>query len=183
MPTPTEIVSEKERLYESTSLRDDLNDNEATILQYEILAKQMPSMNKRIKEAYKNTLDFVNFIQKNLPEAKINFVSEELALQGFTPSVFSLDLPTKGNTAEEKEANKRALNLKLINLMISKIPDESKFCVSYGQLKGCYWTIPATSTQGTTKEGDKDYIVRTSLSPDLNLELHKKVFLDFIADI
>jgi hypothetical protein len=34
--------------------------NEATDLQYEILAKQMPSMNQRIQEAYKNTREFVN---------------------------------------------------------------------------------------------------------------------------
>lgn len=160
-----------------------LCDNEATDLQYEILAKQLPSMNQRIIEAYKNTREFVNFIQENLPGSKINFVSEELAAQGFTPSVFSLDLPTKGNTDEEREMYKRALNLKLINLMITEIPTESKFCVSYGQLKGCYWTIPATSTQGTTKEGDKDYIVRASLSPNLDLELHKKVFLDFVKSI
>lgn len=157
-----------------------LCNNEASPLQMEILAQQLPSMNQRIEDAYKNTREFVNFIHEKLPKAKINFVSEELANEGFTPSVFSLDLPTKGNTDEEKEANKRALNLKLINLMITKIPQESKFCVSYGQLKGCYWTIPATSTQGTTKEGDKDYIVRASLSPNLDLELHKKVFLDFI---
>ena len=78
-----------------------LCDNEATDLQVEILAKQLPSMNQRIKDAYKNTREFVNFIRKKLPEAKINFVSEELAKQGFTPSVFSLDLPTKGTTAEE----------------------------------------------------------------------------------
>ena len=160
-----------------------LCDNEATPLQYEILAAQLPSMNQRIEDAYKNTLEFVNFIKATLPEAKINFVSEELASQGFTPSVFSLDLPTEGNSDEEKETYKRALNLKLINLMITKIPDESKFCVSYGQLKGCYWTIPATSTQGTTKEGDKDYIVRTSLSPNLDLALHKKVFKDFVKNI
>ena len=160
-----------------------LCDNEATHLQYEILAKQLPSMNQRIKDAYKNTREFVNFIHETLPSAKINFVSEELAKQGFTPSVFSLDLPTKGNTVEEKEAYKRALNLKLINLMITEIPNESKFCVSYGQLKGCYWTVPATSTQGTTKEGDKDYIVRVSVSPNLDLELHKKVFLDFVKNI
>jgi len=120
---------------------------------------------------------------------KINFgcrqslVNKELAKQGFTPSVFSLDLPTKGATDEERETYKRAMNLKLINLMITEIPNESKFCVSYGQLKGCYWTIPATSTQGTTKEGDKDYIVRASLSPNLNLELHKKVFLSFVESI
>lgn len=160
-----------------------LCDNEATDLQYEILAKQLPSMKQRIKDAYKNTREFVNFIQDALPGAKINFVSEELANQGFTPSVFSLDLPTKGNSDEEKEAYKRALNLKLINLMITEIPNESKFCVSYGQLKGCYWTIPATSTQGTTKEGDKDYIVRVALSPNLDLELHKKVFLEFVESI
>jgi len=161
----------------------DLCDNEATALQYNILAEQLPSMNQRIHEAYKNTRSFVSFINDALPDAKINFVSEDLAAQGFTPSVFSLDLPTKGDTDEERETYKRALNLKLINLMINEIPDESKFCVSYGQLKGCYWTIPATSTQGTTKEGDKDYIVRASLSFDMDLELHKKVFTDFVNGI
>ena len=160
-----------------------LCDNEATDYQVEILAKQLPSMNQRIHDAYKNTREFVNYIHKTLPGAKINFVSEELASEGFTPSVFSLDLPTKGNTPEEKEAYKRAMNLKLINLMITEIPNESKFCVSYGQLKGCYWTIPATSTQGTTKEGDKDYIVRVSLSPSLDLDLHKKVFSKFVESI
>ncbi|MBO0592949.1 PLP-dependent transferase [Cellulophaga sp. E16_2] len=160
-----------------------LCDNEATPLQYEILAKQLPSMNQRIHDAYKNTREFVNFIHTELPDAKINFVSEELANQGFTPSVFSLDLPTKGTTDKEKEAYKRALNLKLINLMITEIPDESKFCVSYGQLKGCYWTVPATSTQGTTKEGDKDYIVRASLSPNLDVQRHKDVFLKFVENI
>ena len=160
-----------------------LCDNEATHLQMDILAKQLPSMNQRINDAYLNTREFVNFIHKTLPSAKINFVSDELAKQGFTPSVFSLDLPTKGNTVEEKESYKRALNHKLINLMITEIPDESKYCVSYGQLKGCYWTIPATSTQGTTKEGDKDYIARVALSPAMDIELHKKVFLKFVGNI
>jgi cystathionine beta-lyase/cystathionine gamma-synthase len=157
--------------------------NEATDFQIETLAKQMPSMNKRINDAYKNTREFVNYIQKTLPAAKINFVSEELAKEDFTPSVFSLDLPTKGSSHAEKEAYKRELNYKLINLMIEKIPNESKFCVSYGQLNGCYWTIPATSTQGTTKEGDKDYIVRVSTSPNMDIELHKKVFLEFVEGI
>ena len=160
-----------------------LCDNAARNLQMEILAKQLPSMNQRIEDAYQNTREFVNFINETLPAAKINFVSEELAEQGFTPSVFSLDLPTKGNTDEEREAYKRALNHKLINLMINEIPNESKYCVSYGQLKGCYWTIPATSTQGTTKEGDKDYIARVALSPNMDLKLHKKVFLDFVGNI
>lgn len=171
-----------EDLMEKIELHLRLCDNEATDLQLEILAEQLPSMIQRIKGAYENTREFVTFIQETLPAAKINFVSEELAALGFTPSVFSLDLPTQGNTEEEKEAYKRAQNLKLIHLMISEIPLESKFCVSYGQLKGCYWTVPATSTQGTTKEGDKDYIVRASLSPDMNLELHKQVFKRFVEE-
>ena len=160
-----------------------LCDNEATHHQYKLLEEQMPSMLQRINDAYVNTREFVSFIENTLPEAKINFVSEELAAQGFTPSVFSLDLPTKGHTAEEKETYKRALNHKLIKLMINQIPNESKYCVSYGQLKGCYWTIPATSTQGTTKEGDKDYIARVAVSPDLDLEKHKAVFQVFVESI
>ena len=172
-----------EALIDKIALHLSICDNEATSFQYELLANQLPSMNQRINAAYKHTREFVNFINDTLPEAKINFVSEELAKQGFTPSVFSLDLPTKGDTAEDKETYKRALNLKLINLMISEIPNESKYCVSYGQLNGCYWTIPATSTQGTTKEGDKDYIARIALSPNMNLELHKKVFLKFAGSI
>tara|TARA_B100000767_G_scaffold274102_1_gene306102 strand:- start:457 stop:2313 length:1857 start_codon:yes stop_codon:yes gene_type:complete len=158
-------------------------DNEATALQYEILAAQLPSMNKRIHDAYLNTREFVTFIQKTLPKAKINFVSEALAKEGFTPSVFSLDLPTKGNTDEQREAYKRAMNHKLIGLMIDEIPNESKYCVSYGQLQGCYWTIPATSTQGTTKEGDKDYIARVALSANMDLNRHKEVFAAFVKDL
>lgn len=160
-----------------------LCDNESTDLQLELLAEQLPSMNQRIADAYQNTRAFVDYIKDLLPEAKINFVSEALAQQGFTPSVFSLDLPTKGNTDEAREIHKRRLNQKLIDMMITEIPEESKYCVSYGQLKGCYWTIPATSTQGTTKEADKDYIARVSLSPTMDLERHKKVFADFAAQI
>ncbi len=178
------VANEKaEALLEKIEKHLLLCDNQATDLQVEILAKQLPSMNQRIKDAYKNTREFVNFIEETLPVAKINFVSEELAKEGFTPSVFSLDLPTKGNTMQEREDYKRALNQKLIGMMIGKIPNQSKYCVSYGQLKGCYWTIPATSTQGTTKENDKDYIVRVSVSPDLDLELHKRVFLEFVKEI
>lgn len=161
----------------------DLCDNGATALQVKTLKEQMPSMLKRIEKAYQNTREFVNFIQSQLPEAKINFVSKELAEQGFTPSVFSLDLPTRGETAEERESYKRRLNQRLIDSMISEIPAESKYCVSYGQLKGCYWTIPATSTQGTTKEEDKDYIARVSVSPELDLQKHKDVFSDFVRSL
>lgn len=160
-----------------------LCDNEATDLQVEILSKQLPSMNQRIADAYKNTREFVDFIAETLPAAKINFVSPDLAKEGFTPSVFSLDLPTKGSSALEKETYKREMNHKLINMMIEKIPGESKHCVSYGQLKGCYWTIPATSTQGTTKEGDKDYILRVSIAPTIDVEMHKKVFADFVEGL
>ena len=174
--------SKTESLLEKIEMHLKLCDNEATSLQMELLAEQLPSMKHRITDAYKNTREFVNFIKESLPSAKINFVSEALAVIGFTPSVFSLDLPTKGNTEEERETYKRALNLKLIYKMITEIPNESKFCVSYGQLNGCYWTIPATSTQGTTKEGDKDYIVRVALSPNMNLKLHKEVFLNFVED-
>ena len=39
------------------------------------------------------------------------------------------------------------------------------------------------TTQGTTKEGDKDYIVRVSMSPNLDLERHKNVFLQFVGEI
>ena len=158
-------------------------DNNATEYQLEILAKQLPSMNKRIYDAYKNTRRFVEFINSVLPDAKINFVSEELANEGFTPSVFSLDLPSIGNSIKEKETYQRELNLKLINLMIEKISEESKFCVSYGQLKGCYWTIPATSTQGTTKEENKDYIVRVALSPKMDIKRHEEIFVEFIKSI
>ena len=107
-----------ETLMEKIELHLKLCDNEATLLQMEILANQLPFMNQRIEDAYKNTNAFVNFITETLPTAKINFVSEELAQQGFTPSVFSLDLPTTGTTDTERESNKRVLNLKLINLMI-----------------------------------------------------------------
>lgn len=175
--------TEASALMSKIQLHLSLCDNEATSGQYAILAKQLPSMNQRIQDAYQNTHEFVRFIEKILPEAKINFVSDALAKEGFTPSVFSLDLPTKGESDFEREAYKRALNHKLIQEMIQKIPNESKYCVSYGQLKGCYWTIPATSTQGTTKEGDKDYITRVALSPSMDLEAHKKVFSDFVNDL
>lgn len=146
-----------------------LSDNGATANQLNTLIENMPSMPARIKKAYNNTRTFVDHIQSVLPNAKINFISHDLAERGFTPSVFSLDLPSTGATAKEREDNKRMLNLKLIELMISENPDDCKYCVSYGQLKGSYWTIPATSTQGTTKENDKDYIIRIALSPEVDI--------------
>ncbi|KAB2816636.1 PLP-dependent aminotransferase family protein [Phaeocystidibacter marisrubri] len=174
---------EAAHLMEAIAKHLEICDNQATALQVEILNEQMPSMLQRIADAYVNTREFVRFIEEVLPEAKINFVSEEVVAQGFTPSVFSLDLPTKGETPEAREEYKRMLNLKLIHMMIDAIPQDSKYCVSYGQLKGCYWTIPATSTQGTTKEEDKDYIARVSVSGDLDLEKHKEVFRKFVEGV
>ena len=170
-------------LFEKIALHLKLCDNEATNQQLQRLAEQLPTMNQRIRKAYDNTRQFVDFLYETLPNAKINFVSEELAEQGFTPSVFSLSLPTKGATDKEKESYRKNLNLKLINLMLKELPDSCKYCVSYGQLKGSYWTIPATSTQGTTKEKDKDYIVRASFSPDMDLEEHKRAFSLFVRDL
>ncbi len=152
----------------------ELCDNTATNLQMTILTREMPAMNERIAKAYANTRGFVDYIQEYLPKAKINFVSPELAQATFTPSVFSLDLPA------DNEEHKRELNHKLIRMMIDAIPEESKHCVSYGQLKGCYWTVPATSTQGTTKESDKDYIVRVSVAADFDLAKHQEVFKRFV---
>ena len=146
-----------------------LSDNGAEPHQINTLAENMPSMPERIKMAYQNTVEFIDHIKRVLPDSKINFVSEALTLQGFTPSVFSLDLPTVGDTKEQREEYKRHLNEKLISFMINRHPDVCKHCVSYGQLKGSYWTVPATSTQGTTKENDKDYIVRVSMAPDIDL--------------
>ena len=39
------------------------------------------------------------------------------------------------------------------------------------------------TTQGTTKEDDKDYIARVALSPNMDVELHKKVFLKFVESM
>lgn len=160
----------------------DLSDNNAIAHQLNTLAESIPSMPQRIQKAYDNTRQLVSHVQTMLPTAKINFVSEALAAQGFTPSVFSLDLPSTGHTQQEREENKRILNAKLINFMIERHPEDCKYCVSYGQLKGSYWTIPATSTQGTTKEKDKDYIIRVALSPDVNVSALAESFTLFCHD-
>ena len=163
----------------------ELSGNTAASHQLDTLAERMPSMLDRIQRAYENTRTFVTHIQETLPEAKINFVSEELASLGFTPSVFSLDLPSKigsrtvGGALEGDEAHKRLQNVQLIEHMIAENPGHCQHCVSYGQLKSSYWTIPATSTQGTTRESDKDYIVRVSLAPDVDVARLKQSFTEF----
>ncbi len=159
-----------------------LSDNLANFHQLRTLAENMPSMQDRIKQAYLKTREFVNHIQKLLPQSKIYYVTDEIAQQGFMPSVFSLDLPTIGETDQQRSEHQRELNKKLIEFMIKAHPDDCKNCVSYGQLKGTYWTIPATSTQGTTKEDDKDYIVRVALSANVDVDLLSQSFAQFCSD-
>ena len=148
----------------------ELCNNEATPGQIKILASSMPSMKQRIQNAFENAQRFVQHIQSTWPTIKINFIREDFIALGFTPSVFSLDLPEKGNTPLEREEYKKDANLRLINHMIHHLPHDAKHCVSYGQLNKSYWTVPATSTQGTTKEKDKDYVVRVALPPVMNME-------------
>jgi len=159
-----------------------LSDNLINAAQLRTLAENMPSMPQRIKQAYENTRELVNYIQTLLPQSKIYYVSDVMAQIGFMPSVFSLDLPTTGKTKQQRSENQRQLNIKLIDYMIKAHPKACKNCVSYGQLKGSYWTIPATSTQGTTKEQDKDYIVRVALSPDVDVALLSQSFKQFCSD-
>lgn len=156
-----------------------LSDNGATANQLNTLAEHMPSMPERITEAYNKTREFVDHVERVLPNAKINFIPHDLVERGFTPSVFSLDLPASGKTTEEHKENKKLLNIKLIEHMIEKQPDDCTHCVSYGQLKGSYWTIPATSTQGTTKENDKDYIVRVAFAADIDVAKLSATFDEF----
>jgi len=156
-----------------------LSDNQADARQLNILAQTMPSMPERINAAYENTRALVDRIQAMLPDSKIFYVDEAMAQQGFTPSVFSLDLPVNIASPEERAERQKELNKKLIEFMIEKHPDTCKNCVSYGQLKGSYWTIPATSTQGTTKEADKDYVVRASLAPDVDVDALAQSFQEF----
>ncbi len=157
----------------------ELSDNQANAHQLHTLAENMPSMPSRIVQAYLKTRELVNNIQNQLPEAKIYYVSEAMVKRGFMPSVFSLDLPINAQTQQERSEKQRLLNIKLIEFMIKAYPKMCKNCVSYGQLKGSYWTIPATSTQGTTKEEDKDYIVRVALAPDVDVELLSQSFAQF----
>jgi len=156
-----------------------LSDNQADAQQLNILAETMPSMPERITKAYENTRDFVQRIQALLPEAKMFYVNDAMAAEGFMPSVFSLDLPVDEASPAKRVVKQKELNKKLIQYMIEKHPDDCKNCVSYGQLKGSYWTIPATSTQGTTKEADKDYVVRVSLAPDVDVDLLMASFTAF----
>jgi hypothetical protein len=159
-----------------------LSDNAADNNQLNILAETMPSMPERIVKAYNKTREFVQQIQTILPKAKMFYVTDAIAKRGFMPSVFSLDLPVEAETIEEKQQLQKALNKKLIEFMINRHPETCKNCVSYGQLKGSYWTIPATSTQGTTKEDDKDYVVRVSVSPETDVALFTESFKTFCEE-
>ncbi|MFV0542192.1 MAG: hypothetical protein ACK5L8_00760 [Marinicella pacifica] len=159
-----------------------LSDNQADAHQINTLAQTMPSMPERIDRAFENTRKFVRAIRSLLPSAKIFYVTDDMAQKGFKPSVFSLDLPVEADTRQEQQERQKELNKKLIAFMIQQHPKDCKNCVSYGQLKGSYWTIPATSTQGTTKEEDKDYVVRISISPDVDVTKLIDSFKDFCRE-
>jgi len=159
-----------------------LSDNQADANQLNLLAETMPSMSERIVQAYHKTRDFVTRIHTLLPESKIFYVTDDIAERGFMPSVFSLDLPVAETSPHKRQELQKELNKKLIQFMIERHPDDCKNCVSYGQLKGSYWTIPATSTQGTTKEDDKDYVVRASLAPDVDVDLLASSFEIFCVE-
>jgi len=157
----------------------ELCDNQPTAEQYMIMARNFPTMETRIEKAHKNALDFVSHIKKVCPASKLNFVTEEFSSKGFLPSVFSLELDAAGDNDDEIEVNRRQMNLDLIRYMITHCPSECKHCVSYGQIQGSYWTVPATSTQGTTKEKDKDYIIRVSIGAEIDLDALKVCFTAF----
>ena len=150
-------------------------DNFCTPLQLQILSRSMPSMKQRIEDAFRHTQKFVQHIRNNWPSTKISFIREDLIEQGFTPSVFSFDLPEKGETPLERDAYKKELNFRLIAHMVEHLPDTAKHCVSYGQLRKSYWTVPATSTQGTTKE----YVVRVAIPPEIDMDVLISVFDEF----
>jgi hypothetical protein len=65
--------------------------------------------------------------------------------------------------------------------MVKYYPQGAKHCVSYGQLRKTYWTVPATSTQGTTKESDKDYIVRIAVPPLIDMSELLAHFDEWVA--
>lgn len=96
MPTPDEIAANKERLYESASLRDDLNDDEATILlnwgeeQIERIAGDFPDEFEQkcrfLRQLIKNINRFVGQREFNEHEGQqkyMNKVSMYLAQLGW----------------------------------------------------------------------------------------------------
>ena len=156
-------------------------DNQATPHQMKILAEMMPSMAERIGKAYATTRLFVDHIKSTLPNTKISFIDDELVSMGFTPSVFYWTYLRWEILQKSEKRTKRLLNLRMINHIISAMPNDAKHCVSYGQLAKTYFTVPATSTQGTTKESDKDYIVRIAMPPEMDMDALLSCFDEFSA--
>ena len=62
-----------------------LCDNEATSLQYELLAKQMPSMKQRIHDAYKNTRGVCEFHQRDFARSQNQFCLRRISRTGIYP--------------------------------------------------------------------------------------------------
>jgi hypothetical protein len=65
MPTPEEIASEQEKLYESGSLRDDLNDTEAKVL-LEWGQKQVEQMAQKFPNEFEQKTRFLRQLIKNI---------------------------------------------------------------------------------------------------------------------
>lgn len=86
MPTVEEIAANQERLYESTSLRDDLNDDEATVLlkwgetQVERIAEAFPDDFEQkcrfLRQVLKNINRFVGQRQYNEFEGQQKYMSK-----------------------------------------------------------------------------------------------------------
>ena len=86
MPTPDAMATEKERLYESSSLRDDLNDAEATVLlewgesQLQRLANEFPdefeAKARFLRQLLKNINRFVGQREFNEMEGQLKYMSK-----------------------------------------------------------------------------------------------------------
>ena len=64
--------------------------------------------------------------------------------------------------------------------MITEIPHDSKYCVSYGQLKGATGQFLRPLPREPPKKATKIISPGFPFLPISTLDLHKKVFLDFM---
>jgi hypothetical protein len=121
MPTPETIASEKQQLYESASLRDDLNDTEATVLlkwgetQVERLAQLFPDefeqKTRFLRQLLKNINRFVGQREFNDMDGQSKYMEsvvkflEPLGYKGTQEEIFAA-LPTD---AKDMKANLDAI--------------------------------------------------------------------------
>lgn len=138
MPTPDELVANKERLYESASLRDDLNDDEATILlkwgeeQVERIAADFPDEFEQkcrfLRQLIKNINRFVGQREFNEYEGQQKYMSKvsmylpQLGWEGITEEqLFSL-LP---EDKADMNSNLHAI-LELLSPLEVEIPNDEQ---------------------------------------------------------